>query len=293
MASSPSPLWSVRLTVPCKDAARLESRLEEETEGPVPLSLSLFEGPRTPLCTLTALYAEQPDRARLEARLAEAGAYERLEIRRLPDVDWVSLSQASFQPITAGRFFVCSEAHLTSAPAAALPLVIEAGQAFGTGHHATTRGCLLALDRRARRSRPRRVLDLGCGAGVLSIAAAKRWCCPVVASDIDPIATLTTRHNARRNAAAPWIRTVTADGFHHAVFRQEKPFDLIIANILASTLIRLAPAIADHLSPRGEVILSGLLHSQEARVRAAFHHHGLVMRHRLVLEEWATLILER
>lgn len=170
---------------------------------------------------------------------------------------------------------------------------MDAGRAFGNGRHETTYGCLLALDHLAKTRRYRQPLDLGCGAGVLALAMARLWRVPVVATDIDPWAVAVARDNARRNHLHPWVRPLLSDGFAHPNLAAGAPYDLIMANILARPLQRLAPAIAQHLAPGGRVVLSGLLAKQDAQVRAAYMAQGLYLRRRRLLGEWLTLELTR
>ena len=171
-------------------------------------------------------------------------------------------------------------------------LEINAGLAFGSGHHATTLGCLLALDKLSKKFQPRRVFDLGCGSGVLAIAAAKQTRTVVLASDIDPVATDTTKENAVLNGTAPLLRPVTASGLGHRAIRGQAPFDLVLANILAGPLIGLAPGLSGIVAPGGRIILSGLLRRQETRVFAAYRIQGFVMENRIRIDEWSTLILK-
>jgi ribosomal protein L11 methyltransferase len=166
--------------------------------------------------------------------------------------------------------------------------------AFGTGHHATTRGCMRLMERLARRGwHPRRVADVGCGTGVLAMAAARRWRAPVLAGDVEGIAVATARENARANGLAPWIRVVQAPGLRHPAFRHAAPFDLVLANILAGPLKRLAPQIAAALAPGGMAILAGLLAAQAPGVAAVFSGHGLTVVDSAREEGWTSLALRR
>ncbi len=211
-----------------------------------------------------------------------------------PDVNWVAKSLEGLQPVTAGGFYVFGSHSAEQAPPAGLiPLHIEAAQAFGTGHHETTTGCLEAIERTLKRRRPQRMLDVGTGTGVLAIALARRTHRIVIASDIDPIATRTTIDNARANGVGPLIRAITATGLDHRAITASAPYELIVANILAGPLVHLAPALARAAAHRGTIILSGLLATQAARVASAYAMQGIVLRQRLIRGDWATLILEK
>jgi len=166
--------------------------------------------------------------------------------------------------------------------------------AFGTGHHATTQGCLTLLDGLDRLGlKARRVADIGCGTGVLAMAAAQIWRVAVVASDIDTVAVATARANARANRLHPWIVCVEAPGFRHPLIRARAPYDLVMANILAGPLKRMAPDIAAHLVPGGMAILSGILTRQAAGVEAVFASHGLVRERLCEIGEWTSFLLRR
>lgn len=211
-----------------------------------------------------------------------------------PEVNWVAKSLEGLQPVTAGGFYVYGSHSADAAPTAgAIPLRIEAAQAFGTGHHETTTGCLEAIYRTLKRTRPRKMLDVGTGTGVLAIALAKRAHLPVIASDIDPIATETTIENARDNGVANLIHAVTAPGFDHMTIARGAPYDLIVANILAAPLTVIAPAMGRAAAHGATIILSGLLATQAAWVANAYRQQNIMLRQKLVRGEWATLILEK
>jgi ribosomal protein L11 methyltransferase len=195
--------------------------------------------------------------------------------------------------VRAGRFFVYGAHDAGAVPHGVIPIRIEAGMAFGTGHHETTSLCLGALDALARTHAFDRILDLGCGTGVLAIAAAKLWKTRVLATDIDPRAIEVTVENARINDAGPLVRAAVADGMDHPAIRAGAPFDLVVANILSGPLTRLAPGIAAALAPGGTVVLSGLLHWQAQTVVGFYQALGLVRRRTLRDGSWAALILER
>lgn len=281
-----SDLWQARLVLPTRRALLAEEALE-----PHALGLSRFEArPDGSLWQVEALFNGMPPAALL-APFAEEGG---LVVQKVNERDWVALSQSELPPITAGRF------HLHGSHDAPHPLphmrdlLVEAGQAFGTGRHETTKGCLLLLDRLARhRRRPRRILDLGCGSGVLALAAARVWRRRVTASDIDPVAVRVTRENARLNGEQARLRCLVAPGLKGRAFQDAGHFDLVLANILAGPLVVLAPGLSRRVAPGGRVILSGLLVAQEQAVINAYRRRGLRLSGRLRLQGWTTLQMER
>jgi len=177
-------------------------------------------------------------------------------------------------------------------PAGTIPLLVDAGQAFGTGHHETTAGCLEYISELVRPGVPLNALDIGTGTGVLAIASAKLARVNVLASDIDPLAVKVTRANARANGVAPFVSAVTAKGFGHQALRARAPYDLIVANILARPLVSLAPSFRTNLRPGGTLILSGLLRTQEAMVRSAMGLQGLKLVSRKPKGDWVTLRMQ-
>ncbi len=241
-----------------------------------------------------AWYSEEPDMTALAPLLAEAGfALSDISIAPLADIDWVRRSLEGLAPVSAGRFFLHGAHDRHRRPAGGIAIEIDAGTAFGTGHHGSTRGCLLALDRLLCRERPRRILDVGCGSGVLAIAAARALGVPVIASDIDPEAVRVTADNARRNGVDPLVKTVEATGLAAPLIRRHAPYDLIFANILARPLVALAPAIATATARHGHVILAGLTREQERQVLAAYRARALTPAIRIRQDHWSTLVLHR
>jgi ribosomal protein L11 methyltransferase len=216
-----------------------------------------------------------------------------LAIETVAETDWVAESLAGLAPVAAGRFVVHGAHDRARVPASRIGIEIEAGLAFGTGHHGTTRGCLLALDGVLKVRRPRRILDVGTGTGVLAIAAARTLHRPVLASDIDVRAVETARSNARLNRAGPLLEIVHATGLEHPRIRRRGPFDLVLANILLGPLQRLARPIGRVLAPRARVILSGVLATQANAALAAYRTQGLTLDRCIPLDEWVTLVLRR
>ena len=242
---------------------------------------------------LLTVYATDETRDAVAAALTDAAPGARFEAERLPDENWVARSLEGLAPVRAGRFLVHGAHDRHRVRHADVAIEIEAGEAFGTGHHATTLGCLLAIERVLRTDRPRAILDLGTGSGVLAIALAKRTGRAVLASDIDPVSVRTARANARLNGVGPLVRPFAANGTDHPTIRGSAPFDLVVANILAGPLRRMAPGVAKVLAPRGTVILSGLLDRQTRGLRARYREFGLAPRFAIRRDGWTTLALQR
>jgi ribosomal protein L11 methyltransferase len=245
---------------------------------------------------VTVHFADAPDQVLVRQlvtnaageEIAKAIAFDTVEAK-----DWVKASLEGLVPVPAGRFVVHGQHDRARVPPNKLGIEIEAALAFGTGHHGTTRGCLLLLDHVLKAYRPRRVLDLGTGTGVLAIAAARALHERVLASDIDPPSVLVARENARLNVSGNWVRAIRATGFSAPQFAQCRPFDLVLANILANPLRQLATPMARHLAPSALVILSGLLTPQAAAVIAAYRARGLVPVRHLRIEGWSSLLLRK
>ncbi|RUW67602.1 MULTISPECIES: 50S ribosomal protein L11 methyltransferase [unclassified Mesorhizobium] len=231
--------------------------------------------------------------ARLKDILAGLALTKPIERETLPEIDWMARSLEGLKPVRAGRFFVHGAHDRDRRHSGDLAIEIEAGLAFGTGHHGTTAGCLEMLEKVVRRERPRNALDLGTGSAVLAIALARLAHIPVLATDIDPVAVKVAAANARLNHVKALVETVTAPGFHHPIFGRRAPFDLIVANILARPLMRLAPEMAKHIRLGGSLVLSGILDRQRDAVVSAYV--GQSFRHVRTLhrEGWVTIHLKR
>jgi ribosomal protein L11 methyltransferase len=216
-----------------------------------------------------------------------------LTFHTIEEHDWVKASLEGLRPVPAGRFVIHGAHDRARIRPNALGIEIEAALAFGTGHHGTTRGCLLAIDLLARRGRPQRILDVGTGTGVLAIAAARRFRRRVFASDIDPAAVAVARGNARLNRVSGLYRAITARGLGAHDFRVEGPFDLVLANILLKPLTLMARPAARLMAPGGLMVLSGLLPEHAAAAIAAYRLQGLVLWNRIPCDGWVTLIMKR
>jgi len=244
-----------------------------------------------------SIYGTAEQEPEIAARFGQlvAESFASLKVNReiLPEIDWIAKSLEGLKPVRAGRFLVHGSHDRDKVRINDIGILIEAGQAFGTGHHGTTAGCLGMIGDVLKSRRVRNALDLGTGSGVLAIATRLMSKIPVVATDIDPVATRVATENARINDVGSGIHLATAPGFHHAIFREHGPFDLIIANILARPLMKLAPELVHHLSDRGTVILSGILAEQRWKVIAAYNGAGLEHRRTTWMNGWVTIELVR
>ena len=265
----------------------------EACPWPEALAVSMVETDEArDLWRVEAIYADEPASTEIEVALQRAGLDNAgLTIAAMAQKDWVRESLAGLAPVIAGRLFVHGNHDRHLRPAGSVNIEIDAGLAFGTGHHNTTRGCLVALQGVLKSNRPKNCLDLGCGSGVLAIAACRLTGITAIASDIDEDAVTVTQDNARLNGTAHLMRCVTAAGLDHPAITAHSPYDLILANILARPLVSLAPAIARALSADGRLILSGLTADQVRMVRAAYLAQGLSVVDTLLDDNWATLTL--
>src|SRR6266516_3074593 len=258
-------------------------------------TIAAFEGP-SGRWEIALHFAQAPDQTSIRELVAMAAGGEAAQDISFDTVeakDWVRASLEELVPVHAGRFIVHGRHDRAKVPPNKLGVEIEAALAFGTGHHGTTRGCLLLLDHVLKAWRPRRVLDLGTGTGVLAIAAAKALHEKVLASDIDPPSVQVARENARLNVAGHLVQAIRATGFSAPQFVAAAPFDLVLANILANPLRQLAGPMARHLAPSAQVILSGLLTHQAPAVIAAYRARGLVPVRHLHIEGWSSLLLRK
>jgi ribosomal protein L11 methyltransferase len=243
---------------------------------------------------VTVHFGKAPDQALVGELLAHAVG---VDIARsacfdiVEPKDWVKASLEGLVPVEAGRFVVHGAHDRERVPKNKVGIEIEAALAFGTGHHGTTRGCLLLLDHVLKSKRPRRVLDLGAGTGVLAIAAAKAIKQSVLASDLNAPSVSVGRENALFNGVGHFVRVIRATGFSAPDFSTRGPYDLVLANILANPLRQLAAPMSRHLAPSALVILSGLLTHQAPGVLAAYRARGLVPVRHLKIEGWSSLLL--
>lgn len=299
--SKPHPvIWRVSVTVPLAAVETFETVLGFHADA-----VSWFlddpssdESDERVLWRLEGFSKTPLERAVIVAALAVAATTLGIEppplaIDQLPDTDWVSANLRAFPPISAGRFFVHGSHFEGRVPGGRIALLIDAGTAFGSGEHATTFGCLSALDQLMRRRRFHRPLDLGCGSGILAIAIAKATALKVQAADIDPVSVRVATRNAKRNGVAARVHACLSDGYRSRTLARHRPYDLIVANILARPLAAMAADLGRHLAPDGVAVLSGLLDRQERFVLAAHRLQGLSLLGRIRIQGWTTLVLAR
>jgi ribosomal protein L11 methyltransferase len=287
-------LFKLRIGAADLAAGRAAAGIIGELVAPEPLAVTLFED-APPAFVVEAYWEAAPALDTIAQALA--GLAPKLgapSLATVPDQNWVALSQAALPPIRAGRLVVHASHDRPHFAMRRHALEIEAGEAFGTGHNATTALCLEAVDRLARARRFKSVLDLGCGTGVLAIAAARTFPgARVLAVDNDPVATAVARANARLNRVAGSVRVLDAIGFDHALVRRTQPFDLVLANILPNPLLALAPRMRRAIAPGGIAVLSGLLDHQAREVRATYAAAGFCLAQRRSRAGWTALTLAR
>jgi ribosomal protein L11 methyltransferase len=277
-----------------RTASRLVDVLSESLDGN-DVAVVAFEQPGG-RWDVTMYFAQEPDHDAVRDLIALAAGQavaDTLTFDAVAATDWVKSSLEGLVPVSAGRFVVHGSHDRARVPPNKLGIEIEAALAFGTGHHGTTRGCLLLLDRVLCQRTPKRVLDLGSGTGVLAIAAAKALRRPILASDIDPRSVIVARENARLNGVGNWVESICATGFASPRFTANGPFGLVLANILANPLRQLATPMTRHLAPSAYVILSGLLPHQADSVVAAYRANGIKLVRRLQVDGWTSLLMQR
>jgi len=280
------------------DAAHAYAEVLENALFPEPVAVSVVDTERGPW-RVEAIYDAMPPADALEELLTPVAQELGLSLPELvgapvPERDWVSETLRGLAPVRAGRFTLYGSHDRGKVPARGIQFEIEASQAFGTGHHETTTGCLIALDDLAKAgARFDAIYDLGCGTGVLAMAAAKLWNVATLAGDIDPLAVRIARETIRANGLAHQVQAFTCAGFDHPAVRAAGPYDLVIANVLAKPLVQMAPEMARRVVPGGLVVLSGLLNTQARWVAGHYRMAGFRHRRHLIRGLWSTLVLER
>lgn len=315
--AQPAQIWQMIFRVPAHLVPAVEEAFADIT-----LSASSFEEEGSALAADEEDWMRERTRMTPDVRMADAAEWrveiltsEKLEdadiasrlavlemafgdavampaVARVEQQDWVATVQAQFPPLVVGRFYVHGTHVTEPAPVGALPLMLNAGAAFGSGEHATTTGCLLALERVMCGRKFENILDMGTGSGILAMAAARlNPAVRILAVDIDPVAVRVARANVKNNRCTRQIRALAGEGYRAREVQSAAPYDLILANILARPLVMYAPALAGVLRPGGVAILSGLLAHQERRVMAAHFMQGLRLRRRVAIGGWHTLVL--
>ena len=299
---APDRAGSWKITLPCTKA-EAEMLAGDVVEiallDPQPTLMTSEPDPARPDAWQLDVYVEgKPAQALIDLAMAlvPSAAGTMPEISHIPEEDWVTLSQSGLEPIRAGRFFVHTPHNADHVPEGSTGFVIDAGRAFGTGHHETTTGCLMMLDRLKRNGRRfADIADVGTGTGLLAFAARSLWpAAKLIASDIDPVSIDVTAENAAANGirvgrGRGQVELVVAAGLADRRLRARLPYDLLIANILAGPLIELAPIFAGAVLPGGSLILAGLLDSQAEAVARAYRRQGMYLADRIVLGDWPTL----
>lgn len=293
--SSQNPnIWEIVVEMPSRQRlADFEAALENITIG-----LSSFEVPGTPNWRLTGYCADEPSRPHVESLLLGTrkgieNEISSLEIRLVEERDWVAETEQSLGPIHVGPYFVHGSHVTTLPPTDSIAIRIDAGMAFGTGNHETTRGCLRAIEQLYIEDSPRNPVDVGTGSGILAIALAKRFGIRVVAGDNDPVAIEVAVENARINRVSENISFHVSEGLNDVAIQASVPFDLVIANIVANPLITMTGEILEAIAPEGHVILSGILTEQVEEVLSHYQQHEFMLVDRANENEWETLILSK
>lgn len=285
--------YSALTTLKGADQAELLGTAMERLT-PEPTGVGVFEiEDNSGLWEVGGYFQDPPDQAGLALLAVIHGAHD-FVISKIDDRDWVAQVRRELHPVHAGRFTVYGAHDSHNVGPHRIGLRIEAAMAFGTGHHGTTRGCLMLLAKLLTRGyRPTVIADIGCGTGVLAMAAVKAVRARGLATDLDPIAVATSRENLSANGCGTLVPVAQAAGLLHPLHRRAAPYDLIFANILAAPLKRMARQMSTHLESGGYAILSGLLKHQTAGVEATFRGHGLICQDRLVQGEWRSLLMRK
>ena len=285
--------WTAFTTLAGKEGADALGLAIERLQ-PEPTCIGVFEiEDGSGLWEVGGYFIEPPDVGGLALLAVSLGAKE-FVVSELPETDWVAHVKRELSPVEAGRFFVYGAHDADKVPAGKVALRIEAAMAFGTGHHGTTKGCLLALDKLVDRGiAPKSVADIGCGTAVLAMAAAKLFRVPTIAGDIDEIAVEVSEVNLTVNDLDGRVDCMTAAGFDHPKIRQAAPYDLVFANILKGPLLEIARDMETNIAPGGFLIISGILNDQGDEVTKRYRKHGFNEVERIMIVDWTTTIFSR
>jgi ribosomal protein L11 methyltransferase len=269
----------------------------EEAFSDIATSVANFEtDEENSIWTFELIFSEKPDEHEINRRLLVISSLHNIEkpeikLEQLMQSDWLSQVAQDFPPLSIGRFFVHG-AHIKESPmAGSISIQVDAGAAFGSGEHGTTRCCLEALEWLSKSRKFSKILDMGTGSGILAIAAAKLWKSEILAVDLDPVSVQVTGENNKINHMHQFIKTGISDGYSSMQVKRSMPYDLIISNILARPLVAFAPHLKQNLANGGVAVLSGLLCSQEKHVLAAHRAHGLCLKRKFTYQDWCTLVI--
>jgi len=291
----PSFLWRIDFRIAKDHHAAFEDLLE-----PYCLALTSFEDEKSKEWKIEGFTAAEPDSYGIKEKLSQLAISCGISVPDVyfdlvPPKNWLEENLMDFPPLQLGRYYIHGTHVKPKALGGLIELVLDSGSAFGSGEHATTEGCLRAMEGLARRYKFKKVLDMGCGSGILSMAAAKTWACPVFASDIDDESTRVTIENTQQNGLKHLIRATCGDGYASALVRNNGPYDLILCNILANPLVKMSGALSRHLKRDGAqpgfAILSGLLERDSNRVVAAHRARGLRLIDKIVINGWVILVM--
>lgn len=288
-------LWAASFSAPSKSADALAEAFGDEA-----LSLTVMAPPRTGKAEVEAIFAVPPDATTLQTRLDILSSLNnvkppKVKIKELPKLDWLKKVSEDFPPLPIARWVVYGAQHKSASQKHhRIGLQIDATSAFGTGEHPTTRGCLLMLDWILKSGfHPRNLLDMGCGSGILAMAFAKATHGRAIGIDLDEDSVAIAKDNIRANGLREYLRAALGNGYRSSIVRLNKPYDLIMANIFAGPLCRMAHDLKQHVQPGGMAILSGLLTCQSNQVIAAHRMQGLRLLRHMKLGEWSVLALIR
>ncbi len=284
-------MWQLEFELPRSSPTACQDVLSEIFE-----TLLIFESEDKSAWTIKIILTEEPSEATQEQIFEITDSFEikrpEIEMIQLPDTDWLSENRKSFPAMTIGGFFIHGSHLPSSNDDSLIPIQVDASLAFGTGEHATTRGCLEMIASLEQPESGANILDLGCGTAILAIAMAKLWKREVWASDIDEDSAMMAWQNCIDNGVGTLVHTLHGDGFKHPVLEEVSPFSLIVANILAQPLCSLAPEMKSNITPMGKLILSGLLVEQKDLVQRTYEENGFELLEEKIIGEWATLLLK-
>lgn len=296
MDTQPASNWQISFILPSDAVPFFERALDGDNTAL--LASEIETGSDKGKWQLDAIFQDRPDEALLNASLSLAAAAAGVplpayNLSELAQKDWLKENLISFAPVSVGRYYIYGSHIQDPPPKTKLSLKIDAATAFGSGEHFTTKGCLTAMEEISRFKRPKNILDMGCGSGILGLAAALTFRTNVMAADIDPESVRVTKENAKINRLSRYITARAGNGYKPMIIRSKAPYDLVFSNILARPLTLMAKDLASVLAPDGLAVLSGLLYRQEAWVLDAHRRVGLQLKKRYRLEGWSTLIVGR